>query len=457
MTSVSRVSSVPHAQGEIDLFNIFRVLWRRKTLIASIGVLCATLGTLYALLVTPIYEVNTVLRPAALNDLDLLNRSKIYSLPPESALKRVGAALESYDVRWNFFRSRPELIKAYSSIGQTPEQAFRNFNYNSVKVVQPDLKKPNPFSSFIGVDMRYEEGVDGVAALNDFVSYAIEHERVQLAQDLQVIVVNRLAEIDTKLKTAVSEYEAGKSSRIANLLEIDDIKRSQLQDELKALRVQLKMRREARITELDEAITIARSLGIKRPSTPSAMSEDSLGRTNVIRTEVNSQQIPLYFLGTDALGAERDTLRKRNSDDFTSSRVSEIRKQLMLLETNRQVETLKARTNEALFLEGIESLRVESMRLQGIDTNMSHLRLAIVDQQAVTPNRPIQPRKVIIITFAFLGGLLLGCFVALLRGAFKNRLRHARALEIDGSAERVLVNESSLTPTSKLSGNRIQD
>ncbi|PSS47919.1 chain-length determining protein [Pseudomonas sp. BBP2017] len=439
VTSVSRVSSVHHAQDEIDLFNILQSLWRRKALIGSVGILCAVLGAVYAYLVTPVYEVNTVLRPVALNDLDLLNRSKIYNLPPEKALKRVGAALDSYDTRWNFFRSRPELIEAYSSIGGTPEQAFSNFNHDALKVVQPDPKKTELLSAYIGVKMRYEKGLDGAAILNDFVTYAVERERLQLTEDLQVIIGNRLAEIDANLKSAVSEYEAKKQSRIARLVEEDDIKRAQLQDELKALRVQLKMRREARLAQLDEAITIARSLGLKRPSTPSAMADESLGNANVIRTEVNSQQIPLYFLGADVLEAERNTLRKRSSDDFTEPRVAQIRKELMLLASNRQVESLKARKNEAVFLEGIESLRVERMRLQGIDTDMKQLRLVSIDQQAVAPNRPIKPRKVLIVAFALAGGLLLGAIIALTRGMFKSRLRQMRTLEIEGSAERVVV------------------
>jgi LPS O-antigen subunit length determinant protein (WzzB/FepE family) len=430
---------VHHAQDEIDFVNIVHSLWRRKGLIFSIGLLCAVLGASYAYLVTPEYEVSTVLRPVALNDLDSLNRSKIYNLPPEKALRRVGAALDSYDTRWNFFRSRPELISAYSTSGQTPEQAFSNFNSQGLQLVQPDPKKADLLSSYVGVNMRYAAGLDGAAILNDFVAYAIDRERLQLTEDLQVIIGNRLAEIDANLKSAVSEYEANKESRIARLVEDDDIKRAQLQDELKALRVQLKMRREARLAQLDEAVSIAKSLGLKRPSTPSAMADESLGAASVIRTEVNNQQMPLYFMGADVLEAERNTLRKRNSDDFTEPRIAQIRKELIMLGANRKVETLKARKNEAVFLEGIESLRVERMRLLSINTDMKQLRLVSIDQQAVAPSRPIKPRKALIVGFALLGGLFLGTIVALARGMFKTRLRQLRTLEIEGAAERVVL------------------
>src|SRR5690606_11892874 len=101
-----------------------------------------------------------------------------------------------------------------------------------------------------------------------------------------------------------------------------------------------------------EAINIARSLGLKKPSTPSSMA-DSEASGNVIRTEVNNQQIPLYFMGTDALEAERQVLRKRRSDDFADPRIAQIRRELSLLISNRQVEVLRKRENEEIFLKGV--------------------------------------------------------------------------------------------------------
>lgn len=439
MTSVSRIPSVV-AQDEIDLFHILGTLWRRKALILSVAFIVAALGGAYAFLATPTYEVSTVLRPAALNDLDALNRSQVYSLPPGKALVRVGAALDSYDTRLNYFRSKPELIEAYTHSGQTPDQAFSNFN-ESLVLVQPDPKKADLLSSFIGLKMRYEQGLEGAAILNDFVSYAVDSERAQLAEDLKVIVNNRLEEVAAKLDSAVKEYDAQKESKIARLLEDDAIKRAELQDELRALRVELKMRREARLIQLEEAISIARSLGLKKPATPSSMAEEVVGVSNIVRTEVNSQQVPLYFMGSDVLEAERNTLRKRVSDDFTSPRVAQIRKQLLMLASNRKIEMLKARQNEIVFLEGIEALRAERTRLEKINTDMQQLRLVIVDQSAVPPTKPVAPRKALIVLAALLGGMTLGMFIALMRGLFKARLRQVRMLRIPSEDVRMNVPE----------------
>ncbi|MGV8501972.1 chain-length determining protein, partial [Pseudomonas aeruginosa] len=64
----------------------------------------------------------------------------------------------------------------------------------------------------------------------------------------------------------------------------------------------LKMVRDSRIQQLNEAIQIATRLGIVKPTTPGALGEVGQdGSRSVFRTEVNNQQIPLYFMGVDAL------------------------------------------------------------------------------------------------------------------------------------------------------------
>ncbi|MEE3636774.1 Wzz/FepE/Etk N-terminal domain-containing protein [Pseudomonas sp. AL 58] len=414
MTSITRVPSVV-AHDEIDLFAMMQSIWKQKKLIAATALFVGAIAGAYAFLATPEYEVSTLLRPAALNDLDALNRTEVYSLPPGKALVRVGAALDSYDTRLSYFRANPKLFEAFGRAGQSPEQVFDEFNRDSLKLVQPDPKKADLLSAYIGLEMRYPKGVEGDEILNGFVQYAIENERKQIADDLKVIISNRLSEVDTKLDAARAAYDAEKEGKIAALLEADNLKRAQLQDELKALRVQLKVRREDRIAQLDEAISIARSLGLKKPSTPSSMASEGESGSNIIRTEVNNQQIPLYFMGTDALEAERKALRQRTSDDFADPRVAQIRKELLLLNTNREVEVLNQRENEEVFLSDIAPLRAERVRLSSISTDMRGLSLVNVDRLALEPANPASPQKTLIVGLGLMLGGILGIILALLR------------------------------------------
>lgn len=405
---------------------MFHSIWRQKRLVVGCAALAGVLGVGYALLAPRVYEVSSVLRPAAINELDALNRSEVYKLPPADALAKVGAQLDSYEARLGFFKSHEQLFAAFQKPGQSLEQSFEDFNRNSVNLILPDPKKADSLGAYIRLELQYPADVDGVAILNGFVDYAIGVEREQVGADLKVIVNNRLNELKGKIDAARANYETDKESKIATMLESDRLKRAQLQDELSALRLQLKMERSDRLAELAEAIAIAKSLGIKTPTTPSSMADASRGASGqVMRTEVNNQKIPLYFLGTEALEAERDALQRRTSDDFTNARVAEIGKELQLLEVNRKVEVLRKRGNEDIFLQDVEPLRAEVARLRNLNIDMSNLKLVTIDRRAQEPLAPIKPKKALVIVLSVVAGLVLGLLIALIRYFIQNHRQPA--------------------------------
>ncbi|NNA67541.1 Wzz/FepE/Etk N-terminal domain-containing protein [Pseudomonas gessardii] len=421
MSSSFRVPPIP-SSNEIDLVALFQAIWKQKKLVMAATASAGLIAAIYAFLTPPQYEVSSVLRPAAINELDALNRSEIYTLPPGDALIRVGASLESYDTRLGFFRSNQKLFKAFEQPGRTLEQSFEEFNRNSIELILPDPKKANSLSAYIKLEMSYPKGVDGVAILNGFIDYAIATEREQIAADLDVIVKNRLNELKGKIDAARSSYEVDKEARIASLRETDSLRRAQLQDELKALRAQLKTGRTDRVAQLNEAIGIAKSLGIRKPSTPSALGEsDRSGSSSVMRTEINNQQIPLYFMGVEALEAERTALMQRKSDDFTEGRIAQIAKELQLLQSNREIEVLNRRENEDLFLAGVQPVRAEEARLRNLSIDMSRLKLVTIDKQALEPLRPVKPRKVLIILLGLVLGGFIGAFIVAIRHLVKTR------------------------------------
>ncbi|MBA1431367.1 MULTISPECIES: Wzz/FepE/Etk N-terminal domain-containing protein [Pseudomonas fluorescens group] len=424
MSSSFRAPPVP-STGEVDLLALFQVVWRQKKTVLIITSGVALLAVAYAFLATPEYQVSSVLRPAAINELDALNRSEVYKLPPSEALVKVGESLESYETRLNFFRANQQLFSEFERPGRTLEQSFEEFNRNSISLIVPDLKKAESLSAYIKLEMNYPQGVDGVKILNDFVQYAIASERKQIAADMDVIVKNRINEIDGKFNAARASYETDKEAKIATLLEADNLKRAQLLDELKALRAQLKTLRVDRMAQLDEAIGIARSLGINKPSTPSSLGDaERVSSNSVMRTEVNNQQIPLYFMGVEALEAEKRALNQRKSDDFAEARIAQIARELQLLQSNRQVEVLNRRENEDIFLAGVEPLRAELARLRNLNIDMSRIKLVAIDRAAMEPLSAIKPKKALVIAGGLITGLVLGIAFALFSSFFRSR-KHA--------------------------------
>ena len=401
---------------EIDLLDLFHSFWQQKALIAGTVVVAGAIAVGYVLLAQPVYQASTVLRPAAINELDALNRSEVYTLPPQEALLKVGSGLDSYETRLSYFRDHQDLFKPLEKKGISLEQSFELFNRDAINLVLPDPKRADSLSPFIKLELTYPDTINGVEILNGFVEYAIDSQREQIGADLKVIINNRLRELDEKITAARSAYRSDKQTKIAGLTETDTVQVAKLKDELQALRLQLKTERESRIAQLNEAISIATSLGITNPTMPSAMADAAAGSSSrLMRTEITSQTLPLYFMGTKALQAERAALLKRTSDDFTDKRVSDIGRELNLLEVNRQVEMLGKRMNEDLFLKNIEPLRAEVARLGNLKTDMSHLGLVSIDRKAQTPMYPIKPKKTLIVGFALVLGLLAGLGLATVR------------------------------------------
>ncbi|NWE42105.1 chain-length determining protein [Pseudomonas yamanorum] len=419
MSSSFRAPPVRSSE-EIDFVRLFASVWQQKKLLLFVTLGAGLIAASYAFLADPLYKVSSVLRPAAINDLDALNRSEIYQLPPSEALLKVGAALDSYDTRLGYFRKNQKLFEKFVRPGQTLEQSFQEFNHDSIRLILPDADKKNSLSAYIKLEMMYPKGVDGVSILNGFVDYAIASERERITADLNVIAKNRLRELNGKLDSARSNYDIEKEAKIASLRESDSLRRAQLQDELKALRSQLKTLRSDRIAQLNEAIGIARSLGIQKPATPSSLGESAVtGAGSVMRTEVNNQQIPLYFMGVDALKAELAALQSRKSDDFTESRIAQIAKELQLLASNREVEVLDARKNEDIFLAGVQPLRTEIFRLSSLNIDMAKLKLVSIDQQALEPLVPSSPNRPLIILLGLLFGAVAAIGIALVRQALR--------------------------------------
>lgn len=438
MSSSFRVPPL-RSSDEIDLITLLKNVFLQKKLVFLVTLAVTLIAVCYSFLVTPQYKINAVLRPAAINELDALNRSEIYQLPPADALVKVGEALESYDTRLAFFKANQRLFARFVRPGETLEQSFEAFNRNSIQLTLPDPNKKDALSDYIKLEMTYPKGIDGVAILNGLVDYAIGTEREQISADVNVIVQNRLRELQGKFDSARSNYNVEKEAKIARFREADSLKRAQLQDELKALRAQLKALRSDRIFQLNEAIGIAKTLGIQKPATPSSFGEsDKAGAGSVIRTEVNNQQIPLYFMGVEALKAEITALEQRRSDDFTDPRVAQIAKELQLLATNREIEVLSARKNEDVFLAGVESLRAEMTRLSNLSTDMSTLKLVTIDQQALEPVAPSKPNRLLIMALGLFGGAVLAFFIAL-----------TRIMVVTGSAPRV---DEDITSSSRVRG-----
>ncbi|OEO23980.1 chain-length determining protein [Pseudomonas sp. J237] len=419
--SANAGQDVEYKNDEIDLVDLVQDLWKQRLIILGVMGLVGLAAVAYVQIATPYYQTQSVLKAASLKSFDQLNLTGVHEIDRDQVLKRIGGALESYSTRYAFFQENPGLFKAVERPGESLEQAFQQLNKTAFTILKPDLKKPDSLFNYVGLSFVYPQGVDGPAVVNGMISFATADVRERIASEINTLIANRLNKLQSKIVSARKGYETTKQSKVAELLEADSIMRANLNDELASVRQELILKRENRIKQLSEAIMIAEKLGIHKPATPSSMGDEShQSQGNTIRTEVNNQRIPLYFMGTEALSAEREALSLRESDDFTGERIGEIEMKLRMLKENRQVEALLKRDNDDLFLEKMAKWNEEISFLTELKPELLLQDLVIVDQPAIEPLAPIKPKKLLIVTLGLVLGAFLGGFIALVRVVMAN-------------------------------------
>lgn len=413
-----------HQDDEINLIELGLLLWRKKFLIMGLTAVFTILAAVYAFTATPIFQVQSILRTTSIKNLEPINTSEILTIGPNQALKDVGAKLDSYDSRLRFFRENKKLFEELRQPGETLEQSFERFNEKAFTLLRPDLKTDPNATPYIGIRLQYPEGVDGVQIVNEFVAFAINEEKEDLEANYNALLEHRILNTEKELIALRTEYDAQVESKVSQLLEEDALKRARLLDELAAVRTQLELNRENRIKRLQEAIAIATALNIHKPTSPTLLGRN-IQEMPGFYAELSNQSPPLYFMGTEALQAELDVLLAREDNDFTSGRITEIQKELQLLEQNRQVELLKARENRDLFIAEQATIKRTLAYLENLHIDFEMLEIVKIDRPAHTPYKPIKPNKKLVVAVGFLLGLMIGVFFALVKGALRNHKKLA--------------------------------
>ncbi len=134
--------------------------------------------------------------------------------------------------------------------------------------------------------------------------------------------------------------------------------------------------------ELAEAKTIASAIGQSSPV--------------IAKVEImGSYTPPLYMYGTQAISAESKAI------------------------TNRKALAKNLPYGEDHFIKGLPEVLFDIQQLKGLKVDFNKVKLAVVDEKAIVPVKPIKPKKALIIALAGVAGIFMGLMAALLIAAFK--------------------------------------
>lgn len=198
-------------------------------------------------------------------------------------------------------------------------------------------------------------------------------------------ILTRLAEsAHAKAKSAlVSDRKAAIELEIARANYFIAVSRNQsksavlLEQELRAVRLELKAKRESRIAILMEGVRVATAVGLDKPSPAIFSNDPTKGRS---QQNFDTKNVPVFLLGSEALKEQIRVLQERRQDDHEDERVSEITRDLDILKNTPDGDALRVRGDavslDFTYLSNLRRLHL----LKQIDTREPSFQLLDVEK-----------------------------------------------------------------------------
>ncbi|UHC82566.1 Wzz/FepE/Etk N-terminal domain-containing protein [Pseudomonas sp. NIBR-H-19] len=267
-------NSTVSSSVELDLFEVFGAIWKRKWLVVGTTLGCGLIAAAYVFFTTPVYESKYYISPPTVNDISNLNigrsdRTELKPILVEQVYKIFLRNLQSESLRRAFFEST--YLPAMAGDGSSVSNSVLYSAFSKSVTVAPVGKEEDGRWSVSLQDSDPERSVAWVAS---YVSQVGETTARELAQDAKkvalVLARNRALEIDTLRES---------SSKI----------------------------RQDNITKIREALLIAQSSGLENAVVFSGKGSEKLVG--------NMFEGNAYMRGSKALEAELKNLENRVSED----------------------------------------------------------------------------------------------------------------------------------------------
>lgn len=330
------------SNDEIDLVELIRGLWQQKMLILLTTFLFSAVAITYAVLATPVYEARVFVQPPSSNDIAHLNYGRgedsgLVALSVKDVYDTYLRQLQSESLRRKFFQA-----VYLPSLSEEERQGSQNEVY----------------SQFSKTLLVAGGGKDAPMRLS-VTAYSSDPQRA----------------VDAVTRYVQMAGDRAKSEVLKDVKSDATVKAKNLNQQIVSAQESARKQRKDEIAQLQEALVIAKSIGLEKPPIISGN----------LSTEVSAGMggSLTYMRGSKALEAEIGNLLKRGSDDPF---IVDIRQREAELAFYRQL--------------AIEPNVIATFRQDGA---------------VELPDKPVKPRKALIMVLGVLGGGVLGVLLAMIR------------------------------------------
>ncbi len=331
----------PLEDDTIDLYELLVTLWNKRWIVIIMTALSAIGSVVYALLQHPIYKAEALLLPPKSKDVQSLNVQGVQRLSVDMKLQ--GVETESvFTVFQKNLSSRTLQKKFINEFKLMEILAPERTSETRDEDIYEDFAEIIKVNNGDGLSISIELHDPNVAAqwVNDYVQFIDSETIKRIVENKRNAITNQIRDI---------EYQIASKRQMA------------------------KQRREDQIDKFQEALIVARRLGV----------EERVDTTNVVQNNqlnISTSSTPLYYRGTRALRTEIEILTNRKSDDP--------------------------------FITGLRDLQENLALLRSININTERLHSVSIDQAAYPPKNRIKPNRRMIVSVGTAAGLFLGIFLA---------------------------------------------
>lgn len=432
LSVVSDVSAPKYyPEEEIDIKALLLTLYGQWRFVLSI-VAGVTVMAIVGVLVWPkVYEVKAITGPPELELIKVLNRNAVNPYTTEEVYSEYFNKLTQMDVARRYFEET-EFYRVISD--KDPGRVFtpfeidnaytafqKNFQVEKVRLDYLELNKneKTPLSK-VSIVLKTRNPAAAAEFINGFIHHVEEKTLQKFYSDQLALKQLKKNELEGNIKALKEKTRVTREAQIAALEEQNTTKIRGLEDTINALMKEAEFNRQARIAQLKEALFIAKTLNVEEPRSLDDFRPENKSQSQVeVSTHLDKDQRPLYLLGTKFLSAEIEQLSKRARDEYFVPELSGLQKELALAKTNRQIETLKQREDDQIFIESLPEIQNQLVALELATLDFSGARLYQLEQKAYVPQRAISPNKKMVVTAAFLGSMMLALCLAFFKAWFK--------------------------------------
>ncbi len=404
-----------YTESEIDLFEFSQNLWEHKKLIFCISSLAMLIGLTFALLLPPVYQSSTQIRPPSLSELSHINETGILRVSPTEAFAKALNEIRSQHAKMRTFQ---QLEINHSTNTSHKEPIISDWDWR--KLSDNIQISGTSDSNFVTISYSHRSSNFSAEVVNTLISTSNQLAVEALIEELKSSLHSRIIYLEAQIEQEIELEARSNLDRITQLKEKDELARLQIIDRISSLRAKNDQLRLDRIVILEEALSLAKSLDIVDSRILTQVGDNSSGRLS-IRADVDGNSDSLYLRGTKMLAAEISALKARTSSDFTSTEIRDLQERLARLEYNREIELLKARKDNAAYVFNIRELRAELNHMQNLLSQDYSMQLLKLDEAAAPPEKPIKPRKMLIVAVSTIVGGGLAILAALISSAAKRR------------------------------------